>query len=140
MSVVNFGNGSGEPPAVCTAKACGSGWSDRRSTATRTSPSSAANPSWTRTTNGARRSSNPRLVAEVLSPSTELYDRTKKFQQLMTRESFQEYVLAPQFEPRVETLYRHPDGQWRMRFAVGLDPFASNPSASTCRSPRCTPA
>ena len=64
---------------------------------------------------------NPRLVVEVLSPSTELYDRTKKFQQLIARESFQEYVLVSQFEPRVEALSRHPDGQWRMRFATGLD-------------------
>ena len=64
---------------------------------------------------------NPRLVVEVLSPSTELHDRTKKFHQLMARESFQEYVLVSQFEPRVEALFRHPDGQWRMRFATGLD-------------------
>ena len=64
---------------------------------------------------------NPRLVVEVLSPSTELYDRTKKFQQLMARELFQEYVLVSQFEPRVEVLYRHPDGVWRMPFATGVD-------------------
>jgi Uma2 family endonuclease len=64
---------------------------------------------------------NPRLVVEVLSPSTELYDRTTKFRYLMTRESFQEYLLISQFEPRLEVMYRHPDGVWRMRFATGLD-------------------
>ncbi len=64
---------------------------------------------------------NPRLVVEVLSSSTELHDRTKKFQQLAARDPFQEYVLVSQFEPRVEVLYRHPDGQWRLRFATGLD-------------------
>ena len=64
---------------------------------------------------------NPRLVVEVLSPSTELYDRTTKFRRLMQRPSLQEYVLVAQDEPRVEALYRHPDGEWRMRCKVGLD-------------------
>jgi Uma2 family endonuclease len=36
---------------------------------------------------------NPLLVVEVLSPSTELYDRTTKFRRLMARKSLQEYVL-----------------------------------------------
>ena len=64
---------------------------------------------------------NPRLVVEVLSPSTELYDRTTKFRRLMARESFQEYVLVAQTEPRVEALFRHPDGVWRLRYVVGMD-------------------
>ena len=47
---------------------------------------------------------NPRLVVEVLSPTTELYDRTTKFRRFVERESFQEYLLVSQIEPRVESL------------------------------------
>ena len=64
---------------------------------------------------------NPRLIVEVLSPSTEAYDRAKKFRRLMRRPSLQEYVLVAQDEPWVESLYRHPDGVWRMIPAFGLD-------------------
>lgn len=64
---------------------------------------------------------NPRLVVEVLSPSTELYDRTTKFRRLMARESFQEHVLIAQDEPRIEAVFRHPDGVWRMRYVVDTD-------------------
>ncbi len=57
----------------------------------------------------------------MLSPSTELYDRTTKFRRLMARQSFQEYVLIAQDEPRIEAVFRHPDGVWRMRYVVGTD-------------------
>ncbi len=64
---------------------------------------------------------NPRLVIEVLSPSTELFNRTKKFVQYQRIESFQEYVLVSQDEPRIETSFRHPDGLWMLDSAAGLD-------------------
>jgi Uma2 family endonuclease len=73
---------------------------------------------------------NPRLVVEVLSPSTESYDRTRKFDRYRELESFQEYVLVEQDMPRVETRYRHPDGVWRIDFALGLESSIVLPSLS----------
>jgi Uma2 family endonuclease len=64
---------------------------------------------------------NPKLVVEVLSPSTELYDRTKKFARYREIESFQEYVLVSQTDAFVETFFRHPDGVWRMIPTLGID-------------------
>jgi Uma2 family endonuclease len=64
---------------------------------------------------------NPRLVVEVLSPSTRKDDEHDKFDRLRELESFEEYVLIEQYEPRVETRYRHPDGHWALDFALGLE-------------------
>jgi Uma2 family endonuclease len=64
---------------------------------------------------------NPRLIVEVLSETTEAYDRTTKFDRYREIESFQEYVLVSQTTPRVETYFRHPDGGWRIDFAIGLE-------------------
>ncbi len=55
---------------------------------------------------------NPRVVFEVLSPSTERYDRTRKADRYREVESLQEYVLVSQVEPRVETYYRSEAGVW----------------------------
>ena len=55
---------------------------------------------------------NPTLLVEVLSPSTEGYDRGKKFAQYRALESFREYVLVSQEEVRVEIFTRQEDGHW----------------------------
>lgn len=55
---------------------------------------------------------NPILLIEVLSPSTEGYDRGKKFAHYRTLESFREYVLVSQEEVRVEIFTRQDDGHW----------------------------
>ena len=55
---------------------------------------------------------NPKLIIEVLSPSTEGHDRGFKFQQYQSIESLQEYVLVSQFEPRIESFYRAAGGTW----------------------------
>ncbi len=61
---------------------------------------------------------NPKVVIEVLSPSTERYDRTTKFRHYAALPSVQEYVLVAQDEPLVERFVRLPDGQWgRTEFA-----------------------
>lgn len=68
---------------------------------------------------------NPRVVMEVLSDSTESYDRGEKF--IFYREigSLEEYVLVSQHVPRVETFTRQPDGSWKIERAVqGLDASA----------------
>ena len=65
--------------------------------------------------------SNPRLIVEVLSPSTEKHDRLEKFDGYMQLESFEEYVLVSQDRPRVETYYRQADGTWLFAPSVGLE-------------------
>lgn len=64
---------------------------------------------------------NPVLVIEVLSPSTESYDRGKKFQHYRQLESLREYVLISQDSPRVERFLRQDDGTWLLTDAAGLD-------------------
>lgn len=55
---------------------------------------------------------NPTLLIEVLSPSTELYDRGRKFQHYRTIDSLREYVLIAQDQPRIERYLRQDDGTW----------------------------
>lgn len=55
---------------------------------------------------------NPQVIIEVLSKSTEGYDRGKKFEHYQTLESLQEFLLVSQTAPRVERYTRQPDNQW----------------------------
>lgn len=63
---------------------------------------------------------NPRVLIEVLSPSTELYDRGRKFQRCLQLESLEEYVLVSQEAPAIETFFRRGDGTWVFTPANGL--------------------
>jgi len=58
---------------------------------------------------------NPLLIIEVLSDSTETYDRGKKFWHYRHLPSLQEYVLIAQDELRVEVFARQPSGDWLLR-------------------------
>jgi Uma2 family endonuclease len=64
---------------------------------------------------------NPRLVIEVLSESTETYDRSKKARHYKRIASLQEYVLVSQREPFVERLVRQDDGSWKVTEFAGLE-------------------
>lgn len=64
---------------------------------------------------------NPVLVIEVLSESTEGYDRGKKFNHYRTIESLREYVLISQSEPMVQTFLRLDDGCWKMQPIQGVE-------------------
>jgi Uma2 family endonuclease len=64
---------------------------------------------------------NPRVVIEVLSSSTEAFDRGEKFRQYMQMESLEEYMLVSQVEPRVESFFRQEDGTWLFTPVQGLD-------------------
>lgn len=55
---------------------------------------------------------NPQLIIEVLSDSTESYDRGKKFAHYRSLDSLLEYVLVSQNECRVEQYIRQSDGKW----------------------------
>ncbi|MEH2107964.1 Uma2 family endonuclease [Nostoc sp.] len=54
----------------------------------------------------------PSLIIEVLSESTEGYDRGKKFASYRHLESLQEYVLISPDRMSVECFRRNADGQW----------------------------
>ena len=55
---------------------------------------------------------NPSVIIEVLSDSTEGYDRGKKFGHYRQLESLSEYVLIAQDEHHVESYLRQPDDRW----------------------------
>lgn len=64
---------------------------------------------------------NPTLIAEVLSPSTEAYDRGRKFEHYQTIESFQQYMLIAQDRIRVDLYTRQAGGGgWLMQSATQL--------------------
>ncbi len=64
---------------------------------------------------------NPILIVEVLSPSTEAYDRGFKAAQYRTIASLQEYVLVSQTEPRVEVFRRQSGGAWLLSESFGVE-------------------
>ncbi|WP_254172905.1 Uma2 family endonuclease [Planktothrix pseudagardhii] len=55
---------------------------------------------------------NPTLIAEVLSKSTEGYDRGDKFQAYRTISTFQEYLLIDQYHHHVEQFTKTDNGKW----------------------------
>lgn len=63
---------------------------------------------------------NPSVIVEVLSPSTERFDRGKKFARYQRIDSFTDYVLIAQDEPRVEHFARQKNGTWVLTVATGL--------------------
>lgn len=64
---------------------------------------------------------NPSAIIEVLSDSTEKYDRGTKFEHYQRISSLQEYVLVSQDRPRVERFVRQSDGSWNVTQISGLD-------------------
>ena len=54
----------------------------------------------------------PKLIIEVLSDSTEAFDRGDKFNDYQTLESLEEYVLVNSKHQRVETFRRGEQGLW----------------------------
>ena len=67
---------------------------------------------------------NPTVLLEVLSPSTEKWDRGGKFDSYRQIDSLREYVMVSWDEPRVETFLRKEDGTWVFAAAVGLTAVA----------------
>ena len=71
---------------------------------------------------------NPAVIAEVLSDSTEAYDRGKKFEHYRQIPTCQEYLLVNQQEPRIEQYIRQADGRWLLNEAAGLKATLELPS------------
>lgn len=67
---------------------------------------------------------NPLLIVEVLSPSTEAYDRGEKFRKYRSIASFCEYLLVSQTEPYIEqyhNLDRQSSDRWQWQVYDGID-------------------
>lgn len=64
---------------------------------------------------------NPLVIVEVLSKSTEFYDRKQKFAHYKSVASVSTYVLVSQSQPLVERLVRQPDEQWLLWSSNQLD-------------------
>ena len=64
---------------------------------------------------------NPTVIVEVLSPSTERYDRGVKFQNYRTITTLRDYVLIEQDNHYIEHYMRQDNGQWLLREAIGLE-------------------
>ncbi len=70
---------------------------------------------------------NPVVLVEVLSATTELYDRSVKFEHYARIPSLRHYVLVAQHRAHIDLLSRGEDG-WILRAAAGLDAVLSLPS------------
>ena len=58
---------------------------------------------------------NTVVIVEVLSPTTERYDREEKFANYRRIQSLASYVLISQEEQRLEVFSRNDDGTWTLR-------------------------
>jgi len=75
---------------------------------------------------------NPTVIVEVLSPSTEDYDRGEKFEHYRTLTSLQEYLLVAQDTPHIVHYVRQPDHTWVLSETRLLNDTLYLPSI-TCR-------
>lgn len=56
---------------------------------------------------------NPQVIIEVLSPSTERYDRGEKFARYQQNAALTDYLLVAQRYPSLEHYHRQTDGSWK---------------------------
>lgn len=76
---------------------------------------------------------NPKVIVEVLSGSTEAFDRGEKFTRYQTwNETLADYILVSQDKPQVEHYTRQIDGTWTYRLTTGLE------STVAIKSIQCT--
>ncbi len=75
---------------------------------------------------------NPLLVVEVLSKSTQRHDRTTKFELYRSLESFKEYVLIYQDLRRVAVWSKQADGSWFPQDYVGEEAVAVLHAIENC--------
>lgn len=64
---------------------------------------------------------NPTVLVEILSESTEAYDRGAKFGMYRSLESLAEYVLISSLRVSAELFTRQPDGLWLLNAKSGLE-------------------
>ena len=73
---------------------------------------------------------NPTLLVEVLSQSTERYDRIAKSSYYRTLDSLAEHLLVAQDEVRLEQYVKQANGQWLLFECSSLDKVVELPSIS----------
>ena len=61
------------------------------------------------------------LIVEVLSPSTQDFDRGKKFELYRTTASLREYLIVHQDRRHVEHYSRQDEGSWLLREQKGAE-------------------
>jgi Uma2 family endonuclease len=71
---------------------------------------------------------NPTLIVEVLSESTETYDRGRKFEHYRQIESLMEYLLIAQDKYRIEQFIKQENGLWLLSETKGLEGVFKLPS------------
>src|ERR1700704_4212609 len=71
---------------------------------------------------------NPTLLVEVLSQSTERYDRIAKSSYYRTLDALAEHLLVAQDEVRLEQYFKQPNGQWLLFESTSLDGVVKLPS------------
>lgn len=72
---------------------------------------------------------NPQAIVEVLSDSTEAFDRGEKFSRYQSwNPTLTDYVLVSQDQARIEHYTRQPDGDWTYHRALGLEAVVDIPS------------
>lgn len=64
---------------------------------------------------------NPALIVEVLSPTTEQYDRGKKFELYKGLSSFEDYLLVAQSEASVVHWWKSEMGEWQVSEVVRVE-------------------
>jgi Uma2 family endonuclease len=77
---------------------------------------------------------NPVLLVEVLSPSTEAYDRGRKFEHYRAIESLQAYLMVAADRVQADLFTRQPDGAWLLTSANRLEDILALPSIA-CQLP-----
>lgn len=71
---------------------------------------------------------NPTVIIEVLSDSSDLYDRGRKFEHYRTLTTLNEYLLVNQHAAKIELYSRQPQQRWLMSAANTLSESISIPS------------
>ena len=64
---------------------------------------------------------NPLIIIEILSKSTENHDRTNKFRFYRSISTFQEYIIVNQYEYLIEQFTKNADSQWVLTEYESLD-------------------
>jgi len=63
---------------------------------------------------------NPSVLVEILSDSTEAFDRGKKWEMYRQIPSLQEFLLVSQHKPHIEHFVRQAGGQWLLSDVIGM--------------------
>ena len=75
---------------------------------------------------------NPVLLVEVLSPSTEAYDRGKKFEHYRRISSMRDYLLISQDAPHIEHFHRNENQTWTLTDINGMEAKVDIASLGIC--------